>query len=110
MAAAKSACAEIVYCCSSSRGVPVIGTQCSAITEIIGNGGITISEGVPITFAYSLSSMFMPQPKAIAAALYDVYASPFLRNTLAVNALNNAQQYSWEKLWPLWDDAIASCF
>ena len=91
-------------------GVPVIGTQCSAITEIIGNGGITISEGVPITFAYSLSSMFMPQPKAIAAALYDVYASPFLRNTLAVNALNNAQQYSWEKLWPLWDDALASCF
>ena len=90
-------------------GVPVIGTNFSAIPEIIGNGGITVKEGTPITFSYSLSSMFMPDPKAISQALCDIYNFPELRKHLSLNAVKNAETYSWDKIWPLWDEAIASC-
>jgi glycosyltransferase involved in cell wall biosynthesis len=66
-----------------ASGVPVIGSTCGAIPEVIGNAGTVFPEGDAVGLARALRQMLSDQG---------------LRERLAVAGLERAKQYSWERV------------
>jgi glycosyltransferase involved in cell wall biosynthesis len=66
-----------------ASGVPVIGSTCGAIPEVIGEAGIVFPEGDAV---------------ALARALKQMLSDECLRERLAVAGLERAKQYSWERV------------
>lgn len=63
--------------------VPVIGSTCGAIPEVIGDAGLIFPEG---------------DAAALAAALRQLLLDPALRERLAVAGLTRVEEYSWERV------------
>jgi glycosyltransferase involved in cell wall biosynthesis len=66
-----------------ASGVPVIGSTCGAIPEVVGEAGIVFSEGDAV---------------ALASALRQMFSDEGLRERLALAGLERAKQYSWERV------------
>lgn len=66
-----------------ASGVPVIGSTCGAIPEVIGDAGIVFTEG---------------DPDALAAALRRMLSDENLRERLVVAGHEQVKQYSWERV------------
>lgn len=90
-------------------GVPVIGTNCSAITEVIGAGGLTV-EGLPLFMPYYLSNVTVPDIDKIVDSLNQIYSDDILRANLKKRALENAKIYDWNNIFKMWDDLLAKLF
>jgi glycosyltransferase involved in cell wall biosynthesis len=63
--------------------VPVIGSTCGAIPEVIGEAGLVFPEG---------------DAEALAGALRQMLSDASLRERLALAGLARAEQYSWERV------------
>ena len=63
--------------------VPVIGSSCGAIPEVIGDAGLIFSEG---------------NAPELASALRKILADESLRERLAIAGLARVEQYSWERV------------
>ena len=66
-----------------ASGVPVIGSTCGAIPEVIGEAGLIFPEG---------------DAAALAGALRRMLADEDLRKRLAIAGLARVGQYSWEQV------------
>ena len=64
-------------------GVPVIGSTCGAIPEVIGNAGLVFAEG---------------DADALAVALQRMLSDESLRERLVVAGYARVEQYSWERV------------
>ena len=64
-------------------GVPVIGSTCGAIPEVIGDAGLIFPEG---------------DVAALASALRQMLSDEGLRERLAVAGLARVEQYSWDRV------------
>lgn len=64
-------------------GVPVIGSTCGAIPEVIGDAGLIFPEG---------------DSRALAAALTQVLTDAALRERLAEAGRGRVEQYSWDRV------------
>ena len=88
-------------------GVPVIGTDHPVISEVIGN---TLGCGccVPVDqlfMPYYMSSVSVPRFEQIVGALESYYGYKSKNSPVA-----NAQQYDWQRIFPLWDDLLSKLF
>jgi glycosyltransferase involved in cell wall biosynthesis len=63
--------------------VPVIGSTCGAIPEVIGDAGVVFPEG---------------DAGALAAALRQLLLDGDLRERLALAGLSRVEEYSWERV------------
>jgi glycosyltransferase involved in cell wall biosynthesis len=63
--------------------VPVIGSTCGAIPEVIGDAGLVFPEG---------------DAEALAGALKRMLSDQDLRERLALAGLERVKQYSWERV------------
>ena len=66
-----------------ASGVPVIGSTCGAIPEVIGDAGLVFPEG---------------NASALAGALLQLLADEDLRRRLAIAGLARVGRYSWEQV------------
>jgi glycosyltransferase involved in cell wall biosynthesis len=66
-----------------ASGVPIIGSTCGAIPEVIGGAGLIFPEG---------------DADALAAALRRVLSSEELREQMTLAGLERAKQYSWDRV------------
>lgn len=66
-----------------ASGVPVIGSTCGAIPEVIGHAGLVFPEG---------------NASALAGALLQLLADEDLRTRLAIAGLARVGRYSWEQV------------
>jgi glycosyltransferase involved in cell wall biosynthesis len=66
-----------------ASGVPVIGSTCGAIPEVIGDAGLVFPEG---------------DPSALAAALKQVLSDRELRERIIQAGFAQVTQYSWERV------------
>ena len=66
-----------------ASGVPVIGSTCGAIPEVIGDAGLVFREG---------------DADALAAGLHQLLSDEGLRKRIAEAALARVGQYSWERV------------
>jgi len=66
-----------------ASGVPVIGSTCGAIPEVIGDSGLVFPEG---------------DATALAGALRKTLSDPGLRERMKELGLARVQQYSWERV------------
>jgi glycosyltransferase involved in cell wall biosynthesis len=64
-------------------GVPVIGSTCGAIPEVIGDAGLVFPEGDAV---------------ALASALRQILSDENLRKRLALAGLARVEHYSWERV------------
>jgi len=92
---------------AQSCGVPVIGTNCSAIPDIIGEGGDIIFNGTSLMLPYSLSNFRVPDNIEISNTLLTYTNKKYLSRKKKA-ALENAQKYSWELVFSKWDELLAS--
>jgi len=86
-------------------GVPVIATETEVMSEIVGDGGDLIY-GNNIMFSYNMVNMILPWKHAIIDSLYDYYNDMVCMEESKKDAIENAQQYSWQNIYPLWDKLI----
>ena len=66
-----------------ASGVPVIGSTCGAIPEVVGDAGLVFHEG---------------DAEALARNLSKVLSDEGLRERMAQAGLERAQQYSWDRV------------
>jgi glycosyltransferase involved in cell wall biosynthesis len=66
-----------------ASGVPVIGSTCGAIPEVIGQAGLVFTED---------------DPDGLAGALQQMLSDDGLRERLVVAGLEQVKQYSWERV------------
>jgi glycosyltransferase involved in cell wall biosynthesis len=66
-----------------ASGVPVIGSTCGAIPEVIGDAGLVFAEG---------------DADALAGALRRMLSDQDLRESLVVAGLEQVKQYSWDRV------------
>jgi glycosyltransferase involved in cell wall biosynthesis len=64
-------------------GVPVIGSTCGAIPEVIGDAGLVFAEG---------------DADALAGALQRIFSDGSLRESLVVAGLEQVKRYSWQRV------------
>jgi len=88
---------------AQSCGIPVIGSKCSAITEVIGDGGILVDRGVVKCVPDTNSWQFIADPMAVSEKYELLWRNSQLRGELSEKARINAQKYDW-KIWsPVWN-------
>lgn len=66
-----------------ATGIPVIGSTCGAIPEVIGDAGLLFKEG---------------DADALAGALRRILSDESLRDSLVVAGLEQVKRYSWERV------------
>jgi len=66
-----------------ASGVPVVGSTCGAIPEVIDDAGLVFREG---------------DPDALACALRQLLSDQALRDCLALRGLERVKQYSWDRV------------
>lgn len=76
-------------------GTPVVATDCSAITEVVGPGGILVPSSRRISMPMG-QDQCLPYIEGFTAAIDKLYRRPALRAQLAVAALAQAQTLSWD--------------
>lgn len=95
---------------SLACGTPVIATDCSAITEVVGPGGILVPPGGTIVNPMG-QEMALPDIDGFTAAIERFYRSRKLRKQLGSAAVEHASQFSWDvatdKIEQIAADAIA---
>jgi glycosyltransferase involved in cell wall biosynthesis len=77
-------------------GTPVIATDCSAITEVVGDGGILIPPKGRIATPMG-QDQCLPDVEAFTAAIDHFRQSSGLRKTLRANTLVQAAKFSWDE-------------
>jgi D-inositol-3-phosphate glycosyltransferase len=75
-------------------GTPVIATDCSAITEVVGDGGILIPPAGRIATPMG-QDQCLPDVPAFTAAIEHYRQSAGLRKTLFAEAIMQAAKFSW---------------
>src|SRR5947207_12014744 len=66
-----------------ASGVPVVGSTCGAIPEVIDDAGLVFREG---------------DPDALACALRRLLSDQALRDCLSLRGLERVKQYSWDRV------------
>ena len=96
---------------SLACGTPVIASDCSANTEVVGPGGILIRPTRRMAVPMG-QDQCLPDVRAFSAAIERLYLTPSLRQSLAERGLVHATKFSWdvaaEKVYAIIDQAINS--
>lgn len=79
-----------------ASGTPVVASDHSAITEVVGPGGVLIPPVRPIAVPMGQDQM-LPDVEAFSAAIERLYRGPGSRRKLAAKAVAHAQQFSWDE-------------
>ena len=87
-------------------GTPVIGTTHPVIMEVMGGGGSYVVTDT-LFMNYYMSNIYVPDEEDMVDELERFYAH---RNLFTDDALENAQQYDWQRIFPLWDDLLSKLF
>lgn len=112
-------CFDVLLQCSLGEGfglpileaqacdVPIIGTDCSAIKEVIGGGGLTVNATL-LFMPYYLSNIAVPDINDIIEKLSYMHnqktCGDFKR--WQKHAVENAETYDWSHIFPLWDKLL----
>lgn len=95
---------------SIASGTPVIATDCSAITEVVGPGGILIPPAGRIAAPMGQEQVF-PDIPAFSREIERLYLAGGVRRKLAKAGVAHAQNFSWnvaaERFAAFIDQAIA---
>lgn len=87
-------------------GVPVVAQNCSAITEVVGPGGILIDPVRPITVPTG-QDQWLPDVDAFTAAIERLYHSKGARRDLGRAARKHVEaNYSWDTATAQFDELI----
>lgn len=86
-------------------GTPVIATDCSSITEVVGDGGILIPSTRRIATPMG-SDQCLPDVDAFSAAIEHFYQSAGLRRDLREKATVQAAKFSWDETARRMNDII----
>jgi D-inositol-3-phosphate glycosyltransferase len=92
---------------SMAAGTPVIAQDCSAITEVVGDGGILIPPAGRIAMPMG-QDQCLPDVPAFTKAIDHFYNSAGLRRTLRANAIRQASKFSWDIAAELTNNVISS--
>jgi len=101
-------CIESLAC-----GVPVIFSNFSSLPEVVGPGGLPVEASERIPFELSSSFQWIPDSNQITERLCQAYedweAGGKLRDKLgALGRVHVMENYTWEKVMPLWLDLVKS--
>jgi glycosyltransferase involved in cell wall biosynthesis len=88
-------------------GTPVIGTQCSAISENIGPNGREVN-GTKLFMPYYLSNVTIPKEGIILDALNSIYHNKKAGHIQTKQIVEFGRKFSWDKIFPLWDKLLTS--
>jgi glycosyltransferase involved in cell wall biosynthesis len=77
-------------------GTSVIAQDCSAITEVVGDGGTLIPPAGRIATPMG-QDQCLPDVAAFTSAIEHFYNSAGLRKTLRANAIKQAAKFSWDE-------------
>jgi glycosyltransferase involved in cell wall biosynthesis len=86
-------------------GTPVVATDCSAITEVVGPGGILVPPKDRITTPMG-QEQCLPDIDGFTAAIERLYLSRKLRRDLASAGVAHAAQFSWDVAATKFDELI----
>lgn len=90
---------------SMACGTPVIATDCSSVTEVVGAGGVLIPPAGPIPAPAGQYQM-LPDVPAFTAAIEHYYQSAGMRRDLRENAIKQAAKFSWDEAARRMNDEI----
>lgn len=76
-------------------GVPVVAQDCSAVTEVVGDGGILIKPQRPFAAPMGQDQM-LPDVDGFSEAIERIYLSKGLRRDLSAKAVEQASKMSWD--------------
>jgi len=88
-------------------GTPVIAQDCSAITEVVGDGGTLLQPAGRIATPMG-QDQCLPDVPAFTAAIENYYNSAGLRKTARKNAIAQAAKFSWDEAAKRTNDVIQS--
>lgn len=80
---------------SLACGTPVVATDCSALTEVIGPGGLLVPPAGRITAPMG-QEQCLPDVAGFTAAIESLYRSRSRRKALAAAGIAHAAQFSWD--------------
>ena len=78
-----------------ATGLPVIATDFSAMTEVVGEGGILVPPSEYILSGTGVD-LALPDRKGMLKALNDLYYHKDKREELSEKALHHAEDFSWD--------------
>ena len=79
---------------ASACGVPIVATDYSAVSEVVGPGGILIPPTGMLTNAYAHEWALVDEP-AMSAAVERLIRKPALRASLGADGRRHVAQFSW---------------
>lgn len=80
-----------------SHGLPCIATRCSQAIDELSQAGSAVRV------------VAVESPTQLAAAIVELAHSADVRRELGQSALHVSQQYSWNRIGPLWDRVLCAC-
>lgn len=90
---------------SLACGTPVVATDYSSITEVVGPGGILVPPAAMFTSPYAVDWGIIDEPQAIAA-LDRLISRPALRRRLAAAGRKHVAQFTWASAVDVFDDLL----
>lgn len=90
-----------------AAGTPVIATDCSAISEVVGDGGLLIPPQGRIAAPMG-QDQCLPDVPAFTSAIEHFYQSAGLRKSLRAKAIKQAARFSWDEAARRMNDSIQS--
>ena len=92
---------------SQACGIPQVFPNHTTGPELIGEpkAGLLASIQAEVT-APLINDVFYADPTMVAKCMHHMYSNPGDREVFSRNALENAKQYSWHKIIPMWLELI----
>jgi glycosyltransferase involved in cell wall biosynthesis len=88
-----------------ASGVPVVAQDCSAVTEVVGPGGVLVEPQRQITVPAGHDQM-LPNVDAFTDAIEKLYLSRGARRALGEKAVAHASQFTWDEAARRMNDVI----
>lgn len=92
---------------SLACGVPVIATDCSSITEVVGPGGVLVPGVAHMTNPYGVDQV-LADTHAMADVLVDLVEDPVRRVELGELGRQHVQKFSWDVAASQFNTSIAA--
>lgn len=88
-------------------GVPVVATDCSAVSEVVGPGGVLIEPTGHITSAYAHEWALVNEP-AMTRAVERLISKPALRRDLGAAGRRHVARFTWSRACDVFDDLLSA--
>lgn len=92
---------------AAASGTPIIAQDCSAITEVVGPGGILVKPKGRMTVPMG-QEQCQPDIEKFSYWIERLYESPSMRDGLARAGVEHAQQFSWDEAARRFDALLRS--